>query len=59
MIIFYSTVKDFLSFHTVLSPNRVNTLNFACRYYAFLCGHENVVKYLLDNAKENKEDINF
>ena len=52
MIIFSSIVKDFLSFHTVLSPNRVNTLYFACRYYAFLCGHENVVKYLLRRIKK-------
>ena len=38
-------------FNTMLSPNKVNTLNFACRYYACLCGHEDVVKYLLDNGK--------
>ena len=46
-------------FNTMLSPNKVNTLNFACRYYACLCGHEDVVKYLLDNGKKNKQDINF
>ena len=59
LIIFSGTAKDFLSLYTVLSPNIVNTLNFACRYYAFLCSHENVDKYLLGNGKENKEDINF